>query len=228
MRHRAWAVPLLPPLLLWLVLLAPPVRRQVEASMTAQMLVQIPLLVFVGCLLARALPARVEAATARWNRGGITGLALASVVAAYWMLPRSLDASVTSPLLAAAKYLSVPLLIGLPFTATWPRMGFVVRGVFLAEFIATGFRLGWLYLISPVRLCSNYGLDDQRRLGLSMLALGGGLLAWVAGKLLWGDFETFPFTQATAEAHLLDSRRAEQRLYLEEERHGIGQWLPPQ
>ena len=196
MSTRAWAVPVSRALLLCLVLLAPPVRRQLEASMTGQMLVQIPLLVLAGWLLARALPARVEAAMERWNHGGIAGLVLATVVSAYWMLPRSLDAATTSPLLAAAKYLSVPLLVGLPFAASWPRMGFVVRGVFLAEFIATGFRLGWLYLISPVRLCNNYALDDQRRLGLLLLAIGGGVLAWMAGKLLWGRFESFSDTHA--------------------------------
>jgi hypothetical protein len=69
-------------------------------------------------------------------------------------------------------------------------MGFVVRGVFLAEFVATFFRLGWLYLISPIRLCNNYALNDQQRLGGYMLAIGGGLLVWLAGKVLWGGFES--------------------------------------
>jgi hypothetical protein len=196
MSARAWAVPVSRALLLWLVLLAPPVRRQLEESMTGQMLVQIPLLIAAGWLLARALPAWMKVAMERWNHGGITGLVLATIVAAYWMLPRSLDAATTSALLTGAKYLSVPLLIGLPFAVSWPRMGFVVRGVFLAESIATGFRLGWIYLISPVRLCNNYALDDQRRLGLFMLAIGGGLLAWLAGKLLWGRFESFSCTHA--------------------------------
>jgi hypothetical protein len=165
--------------------------------MTGQMLVQIPLLVVTGWLLARALPASLKAAMERWNHGGITGLVLATVVGAYWMLPRSLDAATTTPLLAGAKYLSVPLLIGLPFAVSWPRMGFVVRGVFLAESIATAFRLGSLYLISPVRLCNNYGLDDQRRLGVCMVAIGGGLLAWLAGKLLLGRCEPFSGARAT-------------------------------
>jgi hypothetical protein len=73
-------------------------------------------------------------------------------------------------------------------------MGFVVRGVFLVEFVASFFRLGWLYLISPIRLCNNYALDDQQRLGGYMLAIGGGLLVWLAWKLLWGRFESFSST----------------------------------
>ena len=180
--------------LLVLALLAPPVRRGLEATMTTQMLVQIPLLVAVGWLLSRSFPAHVLARVERWNHRGITGLVLATAAATFWMLPRSLDTATGHPLMVAAKYLSVPLLIGLPFAVSWPRMGFVVRGVFLVEFVATFFRLGWLYLISPIRLCNNYALNDQQRLGGYMLAIGGGLLVWLAGKLLWGRFESLSST----------------------------------
>ena len=180
--------------LLVLVLLVPPVRHALEATMTAQMLVQIPLLVAAGWLLSRAFPARLLARVERWNHRGITGLVLATTAATFWMLPRSLDAATNHPLMVATKYLSVPLLIGLPFAVSWPRMGFVVRGMFLVEFVASFFRLGWLYLISPIRLCNNYALNDQQRLGGYMLAMGGGLLAWLAWKLLWGRFESFSST----------------------------------
>jgi len=47
-----------------------------------------------------------------------------------------------------------------------------------------------LYLISPIRLCNNYALNDQQRLGGYMLAIGSGLLVWLVGKLLWGRFES--------------------------------------
>jgi len=177
-----------------LVLLTPPARRGLEATMTAQMLLQIPLLVAAGWLFSRAVPARVLAGVERWNHLGITGLVLATIVSTFWMLPRSLDAATSDPLVAGAKYLSVPLLIGLPFALSWPRMGFVVRGVFLVEFVATFFRLGWLYLISPIRLCNNYALNDQQRLGGCMLAIGGTLLVWLAWKLLWGRFESLSST----------------------------------
>ena len=175
--------------LAFLVLLAPPVRHGLEASMTAQMLLQMPLLVAVGWPLSHALPARALAGAAGWNHRGITGLVLASIAGAYWMLPRTLDASVTVALLGTAKYLALPLLVGMPFALGWPRMGFIVRGVFLLELIATFFRLGWLYLISPERLCNNYLLDDQQRLGRYMLLIGAALFLGVAAKLLWGRFD---------------------------------------
>jgi hypothetical protein len=97
---------------------------------------------------------------------------------------------VAEPLVAVAKYLSVPLLVGLPFALGWPRMGFIVKGVFLVELIATFFRLGWLYLIWPERLCNTYLLEDQQRLGQYMLLIGAALFLGVAGKLLWGSFDS--------------------------------------
>ncbi|HEY5489976.1 MAG TPA: hypothetical protein VIK25_02185 [Gemmatimonadaceae bacterium] len=185
---------------LLLVMMAPLVRHQLEATMSAQMLVQIPLLVAAGWLLARAVPARVLASVDAWNDRGITGLVLVSVVAVFWMLPRSLDAATSHPLMVAAKYLSVPLLVGVPLAVSWPRTGFVVRGFFLVEFVATFFRLGWLYLISPNRLCNNYALNDQQRLGRYMLTLGVALLVWLVWKLVWGRFESFSSTDVRTAA----------------------------
>jgi len=172
-----------------LLLFVPPLRQALESSMTAQMLLQLPLLAGIGILGSLALPARAQVAIGRWNHHGITGLVLASVASALWMLPRMLDASAAEPLFAAAKYLSVPLLIGLPLGLSWPRAGFIVRGVLLLEVVATFFRLGWLYLISPERLCQLYRLDDQQRLGQAMLVIGCVLLFGVAAKLLWGRFD---------------------------------------
>lgn len=170
--------------------------------MTAQMLVQLPLLVWAGWLCRAAVPAGWQFRMQRWNAGGVAGLVLVSVVAAFWMLPRSLDAATTDSAMAVAKHLSVPLLIGLPMALSWPRMGFVVRGLFLAESVAMLFRLGWLYRVSPVRLCNNYGLNDQQRLGGYLLVLGGALLAWLAWKVLWGGVASLQATERAAKPGL--------------------------
>jgi hypothetical protein len=114
---------------------------------------------------------------------------LASLTGAVWMLPLAMDAAIDDPRFAVAKYLSVPLLIGAPLALSWPRAGFVVRGVFLLELIATALRLGWLYLISPVRLCSNYLLGDQHLLGKLLLATGFAVLLFMACKLMWGHVD---------------------------------------
>jgi hypothetical protein len=176
--------------LLFLALLAPTVMHALQQRMTTQMLVQIPLLVIVGHFIARSLPDGATAVIDNWNSRGITGLVLATVTSMFWMLPRMLDASVTDALVATAKYASVPFLIGLPLALSWPRMGFIVRGVFLAECIATLFRLGWLYLISPERLCNLYLLEDQQRLGQWLLLIGAALCLAIASKLMWGHFDS--------------------------------------
>lgn len=185
--RRAWAGGLL-----WIVLTVPPVLQALQATMTVQMLLQIPLLAAAGWLASGAMPRRIDAALARWNGGGIAGLLLASVASMVWMLPRMMDASVDDGWFALAKFASVPLLIGVPVALSWPRMGFVVRGVFLLEVIATAFRLGWLYLASPVRLCSNYLLSDQQRLGKYLLATGAATCLVLAWKVMWGRIRVEP------------------------------------
>ncbi|MCC6316602.1 MAG: hypothetical protein IT361_02835 [Gemmatimonadaceae bacterium] len=177
---------------LWLSLLAPPLRAALEATMTAQMLVQLPLLGAAGWMVARAVPAPVERALAQWDGGGVPGLLLASLASAVWMLPRMLDAAVDDPATAALKFMSVPLLVGVPIALSWPRAGFVVRGVVLLEAVASAFRLGWLYLIAPERLCSNYLLGDQQLLGKSLLALGAVACLVIAWRLMWGHVRVEP------------------------------------
>ena len=171
---------------LWLALGLPPVRHVLEASMTLQMLAQVPLLALAGWWLRPLLPGRVAEGVARWNRSGITGIVLVSLVAMVWMLPRTMDASLGVAAVELAKFTSVPLLIGLPLAISWPSAGFVVRGLFLAEVVATAFRLGWLYLVSPQRLCSSYLLGDQQLLGKLMLVTGAVLSLALAWQLLWG------------------------------------------
>lgn len=171
---------------LWGILALPPVRHALEATMALQMLVQIPLLALAGWWLASLLTDRLVGALSAWNRSGISGFVLASLAAIVWMLPRALDAALDAPLIEIAKFVSVPLLIGVPLAISWPRAGFVVRGVFLVEGVAMAFRLGWLYMVSPVRLCSNYLLGDQQQTGKIMLAIGVAICLLLAWKLMWG------------------------------------------
>lgn len=177
---------------LWLMLALPPSRHLLESAMTLQMLIQMPLLVIAGWWLCRFLPPRFDRSQARWNRSGITGLVLASLTAMVWMLPRSMDAALEVPWVEAAKFISLPVFIGLPLALSWPRAGFVVRGVFLAEVIATTFRVGWLYLQAPQRLCSNYLLGDQQWLGKILLTVGMAIIIILVGKVLCGHIDSLP------------------------------------
>lgn len=179
-------VRLLTGLAVWLGLGLPAARQWLEADMALHMLVQLPLLAWAGWQLGRALPAALAQRLAPWNVQGISGLLLASLVMAFWMLPIALDAATGQPLAALAKFLSLPLLLGLPCALSWPLAGFIVRGVFLVELIATLFRSGWLYLASPVRLCTSYLLDAQQSTGAGLLAAGGLVLALLVLRLVAG------------------------------------------
>lgn len=176
-------------LALWVALALPPARGALEGSMTLQMLLQMPLLTLAGWWLTAALPPAWTPALSHWNHRGINGFLLASLVGMLWMVPRMLDAALEQPEVALAKLTSIPLLIGAPLALSWPRAGFVLRGVVLAEAVATTLRLGWLYLASPVRLCSNYLLDDQQRLGQALLLVGLALCMLIAWKLMWGRIQ---------------------------------------
>ena len=175
---------------LWAALALPAVRHPLESTMTYQMLVQLPLLAVAGWALAQGLPAAIGRRLAPWDQAGINGLLLASLTGLVWMLPRAMDAAIDEPLVTLAKFLSVPLLIGVPVALSWPRASFVVRGIVLAEVIAMSLRLGWLYLISPQRLCSNYLLGDQQRLGQILIIVGFVILLVVVWKLMWGHIDT--------------------------------------
>ena len=175
---------------LWAALAVPPLRHAFESTMTLQMLVQIPLLTLAGGWLAQGTPPWLDRRLARLNHQGISGLLLASLTGMLWMLPLAMDAALDDPRFTLAKFLSLPLLVGAPVALSWPRAGFVVRGVVLLEVTATAFRLGWLYLISPVRLCSNYLQDDQQLLGRLLLAIGVAIVLLLTWKLMWGRIDT--------------------------------------
>lgn len=164
----------------WLAIVATPMAGLLESSMAGHVLLQIPLLVTVGYVVATRIENRLQSLQRRWNACGIPGVLLASFVIAFWMIPRWLDASLTGEAVAWAKYLSLTLLAGIPLGLGWNAMRGIARGVVKIEFLAMLYRLGWLYLISPDRLCNNYLLTDQIWLGRGMLVVGLALsLTWL-------------------------------------------------
>ena len=95
--------------LLFVVLATPPARDALEQVMVAHMLVQIPLLAIVGALGVTAVPQRVRARIAEWNRAGVSGTLLALIASSWWMVPRALDWALASPFMEAAKFVTLPM-----------------------------------------------------------------------------------------------------------------------
>jgi hypothetical protein len=167
------------------LLVLPPLRQLLESRLVLHLLVQIPLLATAGALLGRALRCRAPV-PGSWNAGGLPGLLLALFTAAFWMLPRSLDAALAEPAMAAAKFISLPLVLGLPLALSWSRLHPIARGFVWANLLSMSGFLGWLYLAAPARLCNFYPLDEQALLGRALLGVGGVLAACLAARAFAG------------------------------------------
>ena len=172
-------------LVLCVVLAWPPLRHALEASMWRHMVLQFPLLMAAGALLAAALPPRARGAVARWNAHGIAGLVLVACVLAVLMVPRVLDLALRDPAIEAAK-VAVLLGAGAALRLSWRAAGLVVQGFFLGNMLPMTAVVGQLYIDAPLRLCNAYLLDDQARLGQWLIALAVLLaLGWLAQVGWW-------------------------------------------
>lgn len=176
-----------------LILAAPPVRAWFEHTMTRHMLLQLPLLGFIGVCLAAAWAGARHASPAgralrslqRFNAGGATGILAASFVMMLWMLPRCLDGARLDPSIDALKFLTVPL-AGLMVAVSWPRLPLIARAVVHIEVIASLFRFGWGYLAADTRLCLAYLADDQQRAGELLLWIGAAYAVIVVWRPMFG------------------------------------------
>jgi len=132
---------------------------------------QLALLACVGMLLARGLGCARYDRIAMFNHYGITGTVLALIVLTFWLLPVSLDRSLDDCRWEVAKFVSLPLLLGLPLASSWPCLPPLVRGALWANAIPMAAVMGWLYREAPLRLCNNYLRNDQEMLGLGWWGL---------------------------------------------------------
>jgi hypothetical protein len=167
-------------LALCVVLAWPPLRHALEASMWRHMVLQFPLLMAGGALLAAALPLRARGAVARWNAHGIAGLVGVAMVLGVLMVPRALDLALRDGAIDAAKYAALAL-AGAALRLSWRAAGLVVQGFFLGNVLPMTAVVGQLYIDAPLRLCNAYLLDDQARLGQWLIALAVlAALGWLA------------------------------------------------
>lgn len=157
-------------------------RRTLEAALLTHVLVQLPLLALAGALVARDL---IDPRAA-WNRGGVAALLAAAFLAAFWMLPRSIDAAVTDAATEAAKFVMLPAL-GVALATGWARAAPLARAFLKAQAVSMCGVLAFLYTHAPVRLCNAYLIDAQEQLGLAFLLLAPALAAlWIVPLVFTG------------------------------------------
>jgi hypothetical protein len=168
-------------------------RAPLTALMSTHMLVQIPLLVLAGIFAEQAwrayeFPAGQggkPAAARRWsyNEYGVPGLLLASLVGAYWMVPKALDDALVMTSVAAFKYLGL-FAAGVLVRASVRRSNTVIKLFFLGNFCWMSAIVGVIYLDQPVRLCNAYLQTDQEWAGRGLIALAIVLpLSWLLLEL---------------------------------------------
>ncbi len=163
----------------WLVLWLPPVRRALEGDMALHMVVQVPLLIVLGVLIAVVARDREPRWLADADWLGIPGIAAVVLGTSFWMLPRALDQAVSDPLADLIKFLSLPLLVGMPLGLSWRRMPPLGRAFIWANFIPKLGAIGGLYLGAPTRLCTYYRLDQQELAGWTLIAVAVALgMTW--------------------------------------------------
>ena len=152
----------------------PGLRQALEASMTRHMLVQYPLLMLAGWLVAAAIPGRWQARLSLWNAHGISGLFATALMLAILMIPRVLDLALVDGRIEILKCLAL-LTCGAALRLSWRAAGLLVQGFFLGNVLPMMAVVGNLYETSPVRICNAYLLDDQARLGQ--------MLVWIAAVI---------------------------------------------
>lgn len=171
----------------WIVLWLPPLRAALESAMTLHMAVQMPLLIALGVFVAMSLRSREPRWFAAADWFGIPGIIAVLLASSFWMLPRALDEAVADPAFDFVKFLTLPLLVGLPLGLSWRRMPPLGRAFIWANFIPKLGAIGGLYLGAPIRLCAYYRLDQQQMAGWTLIAIATALgLTWfVAAFVGW-------------------------------------------
>jgi len=165
-------------LFMLIILAVPAMRKMMESDMALHMLLQFPLILLAGWLLARGLPQQTRSGLQKWNHAGIAGLLMASMVLMFWMIPRALDMVLSDSTMEFWKFLTL-LLAGAALELSWQVAGMIVRGFFLGNVLPMMMVVGWLYIEAPVRICNAYLTNDQLRAGSGLLALA------VAGSVVW-------------------------------------------
>lgn len=171
---------------LYLLLATPAARALLEATMSSHMLLQIPLLAAAGFFAGRLLPECLQRRLLAAAGGAIPCVVLALFASSYWMLPRALDAALANPLAEVAKFISLPVLVGLPLALAWRRLAAIGRGFVWTNLISMLAVLGWLYIAAPLRICNSYLVNQQENAGWLMVKLAVLLFFWWMSTLFVG------------------------------------------
>jgi hypothetical protein len=164
-------------------------RDALTSSMALHMVVHIPGILVAGVLAGYALLARfgtpVKGTAGRlwrqyekYNAYGVPGLLLATLLGAYWMIPKALDQVLAS---APADVLKFVVLFGagIIMADSLKRSNNVIKLFFVGNFCWMMAVVGMMYQQDTTRLCNFYLLNDQQYAGMGLVILS------IALPVLW-------------------------------------------
>lgn len=157
-----------------------------QQSLIAHLFIAIPGLVLFGYLIGRIVLPEPNA-VAKWNQTGIPLMLLASLFFLFWMIPRFLDASIQQLDFYLLKVFSLTFLCGLPLAWALNKTSYITLNFFRIEFIATLFRMAWLFITAKERLCINYLYSEQAQVGKIFLVLAILFSLWPALRVIFGQ-----------------------------------------
>ena len=150
----------------------PPLRPLIEQSMVWHMLVQMPLLVLGGWLLAGHWWAwQAPALFERFNRFGLTGFIVTTLIAGYWMIPSSIDRAVVVFGADMAKIITL-WLCGAALRHSMQHSPLLSQMFFLGYTLPMIVWLGMYFATTDLRLCNAYSLESQLVAGRALVVLG--------------------------------------------------------
>ncbi|RKQ34678.1 hypothetical protein [Oceanobacillus halophilus] len=155
-------------IVLFVLLLLPPIRLGMESIMIVHMLIQLPLLILAGWLTGDVVVRKFYDVWDRWNGNGIPGIILVFFITLFWMFPRTLDEALTYNSMEFLKFISLPF-VGLLLRGSWEKLHTLGKTFIYLNYLSMFGLFAWLYIDSPIQICNNYLETQQKVLGWGML-----------------------------------------------------------
>ncbi|WP_226034806.1 hypothetical protein [Aquibacillus saliphilus] len=181
-------------LVLYLFLALPPVANLLESIMIVHMHMQMPLLIASGFLMGRFFQLKFPRFFEKWNSNGVPGIILFIIVWSYWMIPRAMDEAITIQAVEIFKFISLPLLAGVPLRDSWKKLASVGKDITFVYFILMFLIMGWIYIGSESQVCNNYLLVEQKTVGFGSLAIAACIIIYLL-QLIFIDQSEFDEVQ---------------------------------
>ncbi|TQS74811.1 hypothetical protein DX933_08530 [Ornithinibacillus gellani] len=176
-------------ILLYGILLLPPIIGLLEGQMILHMLVQLPLLIFSGWLCGAAILRRMPNYRAKWNGNGIPGILVIVFITTYWMLPRAMDESLVFWQVELFKFIGLPF-AGLCLRDSWPKIKLVGKSFLFLNYLSMFALMAWLYIDAPVQICNNYAAQEQQLLGWGFLFITATMIIYLVQMVFTDQSES--------------------------------------